>query len=143
MLSVLVPRVLIPIAFVTFGAWWFVRHIQGRFMTSSKSSLESPQSVADGAEELSTEEEADHFESRSSDNDRNNALTESGSSVKRRRWIMAVIAIVVAVVVIRFAVAEAVPIVRELAQYSAGSYERVWAKPLEAERPRVVRKRSA
>ena len=32
----LVPMVLFPIAFVTFGVWWFVRHILGRLVPTAK-----------------------------------------------------------------------------------------------------------
>ena len=127
-LSPFVPMVLFPIGFVTFGAWWFVHHVRGRLITSYEASLESPQSVADGAEELSTEEQASHFESRASEDDGNNTLIESGSRVKRRRWMVFVIAIVAATAVVRFGVAEAIPIARQLAQDSAGGYESAWAK---------------
>ncbi len=127
-LSPFVPMVLFPIGFVTFGAWWFVRHIQGRFTTTSKATLGSAHSVADSAEGLSTEGESDRIESPSSKNDGNGASTESGSRVKRRRWMMAVIAVVVAAAVIRFGTAEAVPTLRVLAQDSAGSYESARAK---------------
>ncbi len=127
-LSPFVPMVLFPIGFVTFGAWWFVRHIRGRFTTPSKATLGSAQSVANSAEELSTEEESDRFESPPFENDGNDAFTESGSRVKRRRWMMVVIAIVAATAVVRFGVAEAIPIARQLAQDSAGGYESAWAK---------------
>ena len=138
MFSPFVPMVLFPIAFVTFGTWWFVRHIQGRFIASTTASLESSQSVYDGAEELSTEKEAKHIESRSSDNDGNDASTDTPSSVKRRRWTLVVIAIVAAVVVVRFGVAEAVPVVRELAQESAGDYQSASSKSLQG-RQEVLR----
>ncbi len=131
MFSPFLPMVLFPIGFVTFGAWWFVRHILGRFITTSKSSLGSAQSVADGAEEFSTEEESNHFESRTSGNDGNDTLAESGSSVKRRRWMMVVIAIVAVTAGVRFGVAEAIPIVRELTQDYAGNYESALTKSLQ------------
>ena len=127
-LSPFVPMVLFPIGFVTFGTWWFVHHVRGRLITTYEASLESPQGVADGAEELSTEEEASHFESRASEDDGNDTLIESGSRVTRRRWMMVVIAVVVAAAVIRFGTAEAVPTLRELEQDSAGSYESARAK---------------
>ena len=120
--SPFVPMVLFPIGFVTFGALWFVRQIQSRFTTSSEASLESPQNVADGADELSTEE-ADRFGSRSCENDRDDAANESGSRLKRWPWMTVVIATVAAAAVLRFGVAEAVPTVRVLTQDSAGSYE--------------------
>ena len=126
-LSPFVPMVLFPIGFATFGALWFVRHVNGRFTTTSKASLESPQSIADGADERSTEE-ADHFESPPSENEGNDAFTKSGARVKRRRWMMVVIATVAAAAVIRFGVAEAVPTVRVLTQDSAESYESPRAK---------------
>ena len=138
MFSQFVPMVLFPIAFVTFGTWWFVRHIQGRFIASTTASLESSQSVYDGSEELSTEKEAKHIESRSSDNDGNDASTDTPSSVKRWRWALVVIAIVAAAAVVRFGVAEAVPVVRELTQESSGDYQRASAKSLQG-RQEVLR----
>ena len=122
------PMVLFPIGFVTFGVLWFVRLARGRFTTTSKATLGSAPSVADSAVELSTKEETDRFESPSSENDGNVAITKSGSTVKRRLWVMVVIATVAAAAVVRFGVAEAVPTVRVLAQDSAGSYESASAK---------------
>ena len=126
-LSSFVPMVLFPIGFVTFGAFWFARHIQSRFAASSDVSLGSPQSVADGADELFAEE-ADHFESRSFENDVDDAANESGSRLKRWPWMTIAIAAVVAAAVVRFGAAEAVPTVRVLAQESGGSYESARAK---------------
>ena len=128
MFSPFVPMVLFPIAFVTFGTWWFIRHIWGQFTRTSKATLGSAHSVADSAEGHSTEEESDRFETHSSENDGNDAFIESDSRVKRRRWMMVIFVIVAATAVVRFGVAEAIPIVRELAQDSAGSYESAWAK---------------
>ena len=122
MFSPFVPMVLFPIAFVTFGVWWFVRHVRGRIKVPSKVDLSHAQSIDDGVGEISSEEESDNFESRSSENDWNDTLTEYGSSTSRRRWVVVVIAIVAAAVVIRFGVAEVVPTVRELMQDSAGEY---------------------
>ncbi len=127
-LSPFVLMVLFPIGFVTFGMWWFVHHVRGRLMMSYEPSLESPQGVADGAEELSTEEEASHFESRASEDNGNDTLTKSSSRLKRRRWMMVVIGIVAAAAVVRFGTAEAIPIARQLAQDSDGGYESAWVK---------------
>ena len=127
MLSPFVPMVLFPIGFVTFGTYWFVRHIRSRFATSCNVSPGSPQSVADGADDVSTEE-ADHFESRSFENDVDDAANEFGSRLKRWPWMTIAIAAVVAAAVVRFGAAEAVPTVRVLAQESGGSYESARAK---------------
>ncbi len=127
-LSPFVTMVLFPIGFVTFGTWWYMRHVRGRLTMSYESSLESPQGVANGQGEHSTEEETSHVESWASEDDRNDTLIESGSRVKRRRWMMVVIATVAAIAVVRFGVAEAVPIVRQLAQDSDGGYESAWVK---------------
>ena len=129
-LSPFVPMVLFPIGFVTFGAFWFVRHIQGRFTTSSKAIPGSALSVADGADELSSEE-ADRFESLSCENDRDDAANELGSGLKRWPWMTVAIVAVAAAAVLRFGVDEAVPTVRVLAQDSAGSYESARVKSLQ------------
>lgn len=133
MFSPLVPMVFVPIAFMALGVWWFLHHIQGRFITTS---IVSVHSVDGGADELSTdisvptEEGSDHLEPQSSENDGNDVLTECGSILKRRRWMVAMIVIVAAVVAIRFGVTELVPIVRELAQDSAGGYQSAWSQSL-------------
>ncbi len=121
MFSALLPMVLFPTAFVTFGVWWFVRHVEGRLKTTSE--------VSSGSEELAgevsepTDEDSDNAESGQLGNDDDDALIDSGSSAKRWRLILVVFAIVAAIAAIRFGVAEAVPIVRELAQGSYGNYQ--------------------
>ena len=129
MFSALLPMVLFPTAFVTFGVWWFVRHVENRFKTTSE--------VSSGSEELAvgvskpSDEDSDHVESGQLGNNGDNALIDTGSSAKRRHFILAIFVIVAAIAVIRFGVAEAVPVVRELAQDSYGSYQSAQALSLQ------------
>ncbi|MXX93144.1 MAG: hypothetical protein F4Y63_06805 [Chloroflexi bacterium] len=121
MFSALLPMVLFPIAFVTFGAWWFVRHVRDRFKTISEVSSGSEDKVDDGGEELAidvstpTDRCPDSVESGPLGND---VLIDSSSIAKRRRWIVVIIAITAAIAALRFGGAEVVPVVRELAQDS-------------------------
>ena len=50
MFSALLPMVLFPTAFVIFGVWWFVRHVQGRnrFKTTSEVSRRVRKQLAVG-----------------------------------------------------------------------------------------------
>ena len=52
-----------------------------------------------------------------------NSTSSPAPPVERRRWLLAIIGIVFAIVITRFAVAEGVPIVRELAQDWTGEYQ--------------------
>ena len=93
MLSPLVPMVLVPISFVSLATWWVAHHILGRFKSTSSPTPSTETSIEDAA------------------------------TARRRRWLLAIIGIVVAIAVTRFAVAEAVPVVRELAQDWTGDYQ--------------------
>ena len=129
MFSPFVPMILVPIAFVSLGAWWVVHHLQVRFKTVSKPTPKAARNVDNAPEEpssdisLSTEEISDNVEAQSFENESNNASIGAAPNMKRRRWILAIIAIVAAIAVIRFGVAEAVPTSREIAQDSVGDYQ--------------------
>ncbi len=93
MISPLMPMVLVPISFVSLATWWVVHHILCRFKSNSMTTPATEISIDDAA------------------------------SARRRRLLLAIIGIVVAIAITRFAVAEAVPIVRELAQDWTGDYQ--------------------
>lgn len=93
MLSPLVPMVLIPIAFLSLAMWSVFHHILGRFKSTSTPAPSTETSI------------------------------DNAPSARRRRWLLAIIGIVLAIAITRFAVAEAVPIVRELAQDWTGDYQ--------------------
>lgn len=93
MISPLMPMVLVPISFVSLATWWVAHRILGRFKSTSSLTISTETSIDDAA------------------------------SARRRRWLLAIIGIVVAIAVTRFAVAEAVPIFRELAQDWTGDYQ--------------------
>lgn len=111
MFSPIVPMTIVPIAFVSFGAWWFVRHLLGRFNPSSKPTFYATPITEVLAEELS------------SDNEGINPSVEAASRMTKRRWILTIIGLVAAITITRFVVAEAVPISRELAQDWTGEYQ--------------------
>ncbi len=121
MFSALLPMVLFPTAFVTFGVWWFVRHVKGRLKTTSEVSSGSDEFAVEVSEP--TNEDSDRAESGQLGNDGDDALIGSGSSDKSWRLILAVFAIVAAIAAVRFGVAETIPFIRELAQDSYGSYQ--------------------
>ncbi len=93
MLSPLVPMVLVPISFVSLATWWVVHRILGRFKSTSMPTPSRGISI------------------------------DAAASARRRRWLLAITGVVVAIAITRFAVAEAVPIVRELAQDWTGDYQ--------------------
>ena len=129
MFSPLVPMTLVPIAFVSFGAWWFVRHLLGRFnLTSKPTSKVTPSTevLAGGLSSGScspTEDYSDHAETQPSDNEDINLSVETAPRMTKRRWVLTIIGLVAAITITRFVVAEVVPVSRELAQDWTGDYQ--------------------
>ena len=129
MLSPFVPMVLVPIAFVSLATWWFVHHILGRFKSTSMPTPSTEHQVKVASEDnsptnpASTEEYSGHAESQTFENGGPEASIDAAPSVRRRRWLLAIIGIVVAITITRFAVAEALPTVRELFQDWTGDYQ--------------------
>ena len=111
MMSPIVPMIVFPIAFVTLGAWWVVRHLLVRVNPSSK-----PTSCATPITEVPAEE-------LSSGNEGIYRSVEATPRMTKRRWGLAIIGLVAVITITRFAVAEVVPISRELAQDWTGDYQ--------------------
>ena len=129
MFSPIVPMAIVPIAFVSFGIWWFVRHLLDRFNPTSKPTSDATASTEVLAEEHSsescspTEGYSDQAEADPSDNRGINTSVETAPRMTRSRWVLTIVGIVVATAITRFVVAEAVPISRELAQDWTGDYQ--------------------
>ncbi len=128
MFSPIVPMIVFPMAFVSLGAWWIVRHVLVRLnWTSRPASNPTPdtESVAEGLPSDSsplTENYSDHAKSQPSEHVGNDLPMDADPTLTRRRWLVNIIGIVAAIAITYFVVAEAVPTSRELAQDWTGDY---------------------
>ena len=113
MMSPIVPMIVFPIAFVTLGAWWVVRHLLVRVNPSSK-----PTSCATPITEVPAEE-------LSSGNEGIYRSVEATPRMTKRRWGLAIIGLVAVITITLFVVDEVVPISRELAQDWTGDYQSI------------------
>ncbi len=129
MFSPSVAMVLVPIAFVFFGVWWFLRHLRGRIDTAWESVPTSFVGVDESVRVHSTDDGAvpedvsDRSELGITHDDGGGGSADSAMSDGRRRWLLAVVVGIAVLAVIRFGVVEALPIVRVLAQDTFGSYQ--------------------
>ena len=129
MFSPIMPMTIVPIAFVSFGAWWFVRHLLDRFNPTSKPTSYPTPSTEVLAERLSselcspTEDYSDRAVVHPPENEGISPSVETAHRVTKRRWGLTIIGIVTAIAITRFVVAEVLPISRELAQDWTGDYQ--------------------
>lgn len=137
MFAPFVPTVLIPIAFVSLATWWGVRHVLGRLnpaqSTAPTTDYDAEVSSEDRLPGVSapTEDNLDQLQSQTDDPERTETSPDVTPRNKILRWLPIVVAIVTAIVVIRFAVAEAVPIVRELVQDPSDGYQSAWSQTVQ------------
>ena len=111
MFSPIVPMTIVPIALLSFGTWWFVRHLLVRFNPMAKPTAYAPPR---------TEVLGEEIPSNSGDI---NPSVGAAHRMPKRRWISIIIGLVAAITITRFVVAEAVPLTRELAQDWTGGYQ--------------------
>ena len=137
MLGPFVPMVLIPIALVSLATWWVVHHLLGRFKSNSIPTPSADYDVEVDSEENSTgnsgaiEEDSARSKIQTFENEAPETSIDAELSLKRQRWLLTIVTIVTAIVVIRFGIAEAVPIVRELAQDWTGDYQSALAHSIQ------------
>ena len=137
MFSPLVPIILLPIAFVTLGTWWFKRHLVCRLTTTSDSRPAAigdfddspPEPLLDVA--VPSEDGSDQMEPKEPEFEHGRSFADSVAIVKLRRWVPALIAIVAVLMIARFAVYEAWPNVRYLLHDSGISRESPTAKSVQ------------
>ena len=140
MLSPFVPMVLIPIALVSLATWWVTHRLLIRFNSTPKSFGSKNRNVEVSTEEPSsasfvlTEEDSDRDGIEAFENGDPKTSIGSVRRLKRLRWVLIIVAVVTAIVVIRFGTAEAVPIVRELAQDWNGDYQSALAYSVQGRR---------
>lgn len=134
MFSPLVPITLLPIAFVTLGTWWFIRHLLCKLTTTSNLSPAAIGNVDDSPQEpllnlaVPSKDGAKQIEPKEPEIARGRSFADSVAIVKLRRWLPALIAIVAVFMIARFAVYEAWPNVRYLLHDSSISRESPAAK---------------
>lgn len=137
MFSPLVPIILLPIAFVTLGTWWFKRHLVCRLTTTSPPCPAAIGKVDDSPQEplpsvaVPSEDGSDQMEPKEPEFEHGRSFADSVAIVKLRRWLPALMAIVAVLMVARFAVYEAWPNVRYLLHDSSISRESPAAKSLQ------------
>ena len=129
MFSPLVPTLLIPIAFVTLGAWWVTHHLLCRFKTTSGPGPVTVRNVHDSPEEplhnvaVPPEGGSDQMGPEEPEIGVTRSFASSVAIEKLRRWLPALIAIVAVLMIARFGVYQAWPNVRYLLQDSSFSRE--------------------
>ncbi len=132
--SPLVPIILLPIAFVTLGTWWFIHRLLCRLTTTSDRSPAAIGNVDDSLQEpllnvaVPSEDGPDQTELKEPETVHDRSFADSVAIVKLRRWLPGIIAIVALLMIARFAVYQAWPSVRYLLHDSSISRESPAAK---------------
>ena len=133
-----VPQVFIPIAFVSLAIWWAVHGLLSRFEAPSMPVPSADRDLEAASDEqlsicsMSTDEDSDHSGIQTKEDEAALASTAPAQNMDRRRWILTVVAIVMAVVVIRFGYAEALPTIRQLGQdWTSDHYQSPLARSLQ------------
>ena len=95
-----VPMILLPIAFVTFGAWWVIHHVLCRFRTMSSPSPATVRNVNDSPEEplldvaVPPEGASNQMGPEEPEIGATRSFAGSRAIVKLRRWLPALVTIV-------------------------------------------------
>ncbi len=137
MLSPVVPMILIPVAFLSFATLWIVRHVLGKFKSPSIHIPSSDRRVDDVPDDslfgdpVQTEANPEHVEPRATEIEETEAPIDAAPTTEKRRTFLTVVAIVAAIVVVRFGVADVGPIVRELVQDPADAYNSAWSQSVQ------------
>lgn len=135
MYGLFVPLVLIPIAFVSLATWWVVHGLLSRFKSTSVPVPSTDRDVEAASDEqlsvcsMSTDEDSDHAGMQTIEDESSTTSTGAVQGMNRRRWLLTIIAIGMAVVVIRFGYVEALPIIREFGQdWTSETYQSAVAR---------------
>ena len=129
MFSPLVPMILLPIAFVSLGAWWVIHHLLCRFTTTSGPSPATVPNADDSSEEpllnvaVPPERGSDQMGSKEPEIGVTRSFAGSVAIVKLRRWLPALVATFAVLMIALFGVYQAWPNVRFLLQDSSFSRE--------------------
>ncbi len=133
MIGPVVPKILLPIAFVTLGTWWFIRHVLCRLTTTSDAGSAAIADVADYPQEplpdeaVPNEDGSDPMEPQEPEIVHGRSFADLVAIVKLRRRLPVLVAIVAVLMIAQFAVYQAWPNVQNLNQDSAFSSEGYFA----------------